>query len=350
MKKSIIFIFMLAISFGTMAQNNNLVLRKVYNFRNSKGFLELYEGAGQNGKQGLYNNTTDRWEIYPNYYFDNGFYVNANNFGYGVARGEGSNSYCVFDTYGNLVIPYSRYTWISSNVLPGFFLIASNNTGKWGVIDVKGRIYIPFKYDSIFLYDNMFKRGYSKVLVPAFRSGKWGFVDLAGREVTKFIYNSFAFGNNDWYYAKLDYNGCWFYVDDKFDVLKIEKKNDSYSSNSSYNNRNTARSNSDGSLIKAVAIGAFVGLAAVFVDAIFSGSSSSSSSSYSSSSSSSYSSSSSHSTSICSYCTGRGMMNCVWCEGSGIIKGGWFEEDQTCFSCKGRGQVWCWHCSGRGSR
>lgn len=103
------------------------------------------------------------------------------------------------------------------------------------------------------------------------------------------------------------------------------------------------------SVVGAVVAGAIVVGIGALIGKAFSSAASSSGSSYSSSSSSS-SYSSSGTVSLCPDCSGRGMMNCVWCHGTGIIKGGWFESDDVCFSCKGAGQVWCWHCNGKGSR
>lgn len=341
------------------SKSENLSLTGVYNFSTANGFMEL---MNSNGKRGLYNHTKDQWMIQPLYSFDGPFYVNSNNFGYIVAKNS-NERYGVFDTNGRLVIPFN-YSWISCKVVPGFLFLARDMNRKEGIIDVNGQTVCPFIYDEIStapIFNRPVKK-LSEALLTAKKNGKEGLIDLTGKPITDFIYdfiyieeeskykmnyvtNNYEKVKSD-YYAYFDYNKKRYYVDDKWDVIKIEEKE----SRSTYSQNKPSNSSGSNSGVKtAAAIGVFVGLAAVIIDAISSSSSSSSTSSYSSSSSSYSSSSSSSSSSVCTYCTGRGMENCVWCHGSGIISGGWFEEDQICFSCKGQGRVWCWHCSGRGT-
>jgi hypothetical protein len=54
-------------------------------------------------------------------------------------------------------------------------LATSYKCGKWGFIDKKGVVVIPYIYD----HTEDFHEGFARVL----RNGKWGFVDNTGREV-----------------------------------------------------------------------------------------------------------------------------------------------------------------------
>ena len=336
-----------------------------HDFKNANGdWLKILNGT--NGKQGLYNSTKKRWVIQPQYSFSiYGFYI-ADKYGLGVAK-DSYDRYGVFDTNGNIVISFNKYSWINPEILPGFLFMVDNMYGKCGIVDVDGQIICPFKFYDISTGYKI-KTNYSKLsdilLVAKYsENGKKGLINITGKPVTDFI---FDFINFDSAYLKngqrYDSFACFkrgrkeFHVNEKWDVIYIVDYDrlPTYNQNITRNNNK----NSDSSIKTAAAIGVFVGLAACIIDAISSSSSSSSSSSYSSSSSSSsrsYSSSSSSrssnsSPSICSYCTGRGMMNCVWCYGRGIISGGWFSSDETCHWCKGQGRIWCYHCNGRGSR
>ena len=339
-------------------KSSNVSLEQVFNFRNANGYMELKD---YNGKSGLYNHTKDQWVIQPQYSFEGAFYVNADKFGYIVAR-DSYDKYGVFDTYGKVVIPF-KYKYIYRLVMPGFLFEVENMNGKAGIIDANEKTVCPFIYDKIYTY-SLEKRPIKKLseaVLVAKKNGKEGLIDLAGKPITDFIFDNFYIENKytvafnsvkeNNIFARFDYKGKRFYVDEKFDVIRIEEIASRPTNNTQNKSSNYNSSASNSSIKKAVAFGIFIGVGAAIVDYFSSKSSSSSSSSSSSySRSSSYSSSSSSSsTSICTYCTGRGMQNCVWCEGSGIRSGGLFEEDSTCHSCKGQGRVWCWHCSGRGT-
>lgn len=308
----------------------------------------------------------------------------SNNYGYCVVADK-KWRYSIYDTNGKLMIPKNKYFKIEA--LPrGLFIVQREMRRgglEWGIIDANERIVLPFGKYFVYTGGDFKKRQDSNhLLIPAVKgtwgsaSSKYGLLDFTGRPVTDFVFDAIRFpSEDDSRYANnvlavLTYKNNDYYVDKNWDVINIINKNTGKSlasssqntartsSNGGYNysgtTSNTSRNTNNSSIKAATAIGVFIGLAACIIDAI-SSSSSSSSSSYSSSSSSSSrssysSSSSSRSKSVCSECTGRGMMNCPWCYGSGIRKGGWFEADETCISCKGKGQIWCYHCSGRGSR
>ena len=332
----------------------------------------------KDGLQGVWNYRTNSWMIEPKYELGT-FRVNKDYFGY--IRAVDLNKRCgVFDTNGKLVIPF-KYQSIS-DALPGFLFIASDWNDKYGVIDVNDRVICPFIYDHI-RADHIKNRKISRlsdvVLIakkygknrPAFGFGCEGLIRLDGTPLTDFIYDLIHIESDyittlkdGWkevlvkpdYFAYIDYKDKRYFVDKKWQVIRIKDKNPQHSKP-----QTTTRNTSNSSIKTAAAIGVFVGLAAVIIDAIssssssssssYSSSSSSSSSSYSSSSSSSSSSysSSKQSVSVCPECTGRGMRNCVWCHGKGM-ESHLFEEDTVCSWCDGRGQVWCWQCNGTGSK
>lgn len=346
-----------------------------YTFKNAKGEIIKKESF-----EGLYNSTTREYIIKDQV---KELVMIRNNYGYCVVTDKNHN-YSIYDTNGKKLIPKNKYRTIDA--LPrGLFVVSRFKSHgpsiEDAIIDANERFVLPFgKYIMTTGGDFITRQKANRLLIPAMEDkyasgGKWGLIDFTGSPVTDFIYDYIIFpSDGDSRYAnvlaEISYKDNKYYVDKNWDVINIVNKNTGKSlaasnqntartsSNRGYNSggaaSSTARNNNDSSIKAAAAIGVFIGLAAVFIDAISSYSSSkssSSSSSYSSSSSSSSSySSSSRSTSLCSYCSGRGMENCIWCYGSGIRKGGWFEEDETCWHCKGQGRVWCWHCNGKGSR
>lgn len=346
MKKFSFFILiLLAISIEADAQG-----WEKQKFRNTKGDLMVLKYSWSGG-WGLYNSTRNFWTIPAQYKYFTEFLI-SNNYGYADVR-DSNNAVGVYDSNGILVIPFNKYKGIT--VLPGNLFVVTTKDNKDGVIDVSGRVVCPFgKYDDVWTQGSQ-NKGLRNVLLVAKKSGKCGLINVNGNPVTDFIFDWVDFPSNPDLantLAIFTYKDNEYYVNYNWDVIKVVNK---YTGKSpvAYNQySNNSRNNSSNSSVKGAAVlGVFVGLAAIMVDYFSSHPSSSSSYSSSSSSRSSYSSSSSsRTTSLCSYCSGRGMENCVWCHGTGINKGGWFESDKVCFGCKGKGQYWCYHCGGRGSR
>lgn len=75
----------------------------------------------------------------------------------------------------------NNYNWHS--------IIFEGENGKKGMMDVKGNVLIPAKYDD---FQYTFVLGYHMYMVPAVLDGKIGFVltDGSGTEVTDFVYDS----------------------------------------------------------------------------------------------------------------------------------------------------------------
>ena len=377
MKKVTLFLLVLfSVCFNAMPQTVNkpkylTQISGYFNntFDNAQGDFIVFRDDSSLGKgQGLYNSTKEQWIILPKYEFSYGFFIDEKTkYGYGVARRD-DGKVGVYDTKGNLVISFGKYKHIS-NACPGFLFIVKNWEGKTGIVDVNDRIICPFnKYDDIFsqgfLSGDLGLSNYY-VVAKSKNTGKYGLIYLDGTPATYFTFDWIDSVHNPYDFpgicACFESNGRYYYVNNLWDVVKVEEKYSSSqqtSYSSSYSQNTNSRTNNS-SITTAAVIGVFIGLAAAAIDYYGSSSSRSSSSSSSSSSrSSSYSSSSSsynssysssRSVSICPDCSGRGMMNCVWCHGTGINKGGWFESDSVCSWCKGAGQVWCWHCNGKGS-
>lgn len=366
MKKILFVVLLLLFAFGgeTIAKRDPIPVTKDKRLLASNDNVLSIAQDNKTGLYGLRDLMAWKWVIQPLYSNLSMFTeLVDDNRAYIVAEYE-NNKYGVIDPEGKLVIPFNKYKRIYPHILPDFLFIAKDWNNKYGVIDTSGRTICPFIYDEIKIPGREHEITWPdfNYLLIAERSGKWGLINFNGNPITEFIYKNVFYASP--YIASppktsLIFEGkdYVFYVDSHFNVLEYNRINHSQSASNQHSNSyttNTPKKSTNSTIKTATAIGVFIGLAACIIDAI-SSSSSSSSSSYSSSSSSSSrssysSSSSSRSKSVCSECTGRGMMNCPWCYGSGIRKGGWFEADETCISCKGKGQIWCYHCSGRGSR
>ena len=55
--------------------------------------------------------------------------------------------------------------------------------GKWGIVNRKGEVILPVKYDNVPTLD------FSSGLVAVQLNGKWGFVNTEGKEVVPPMYN-----------------------------------------------------------------------------------------------------------------------------------------------------------------
>ena len=76
--------------------------------------------------------------------------------------------------------------------------------GKWGVVDNKGGIVVPFIYDDL----NLFSEGLARVKL----NGKYGFIDKAGNIVVPIIY---------------DYTGTWF----SYGKVEVRRNGETYNIN-----------------------------------------------------------------------------------------------------------------------
>ena len=75
--------------------------------------------------------------------------------------------------------------------------------GKWGFVDVKGKVVIPLEYDQV--------GNFSKGLAGVKLNDKWGFVDATGKEVVPPKYDSVGYFSEG--LAKVRLDDLWGFVD-----------------------------------------------------------------------------------------------------------------------------------------
>ena len=99
---------------------------------------------------------------------------------------------------------------ISSDLPTSNYLYAkpSEDTDKWGYVDVNGIVIIPYSYD----FADDFIDGYAAVC----QHNKWGFIDASGKEVIPFEYDfAWSFING---LAPVFKDGLWGFIDERNNV------------------------------------------------------------------------------------------------------------------------------------
>ncbi|MFJ1382346.1 WG repeat-containing protein [Capnocytophaga canimorsus] len=105
------------------------------------------------------------------YFFAYGFHD-------GLAYTSKGKKISYIDKEGKEAFPFEFKLDVSENYSEGLLRVMSND--KYGFIDTKGNVVIPFLYESA----GKFKEGLAAVKL----NGKWGFIDKTGKEVIPFIY------------------------------------------------------------------------------------------------------------------------------------------------------------------
>ena len=83
--------------------------------------------------------------------------------------------------------------------------------GKWGFINTKGEVVVPFIYDKFGL---LFSEGLARVK----QNGKWGFINTKGEMVTRCIYDDAAWEFTEGL-ARVKQNGKWGFINTKGEVI-----------------------------------------------------------------------------------------------------------------------------------
>lgn len=86
--------------------------------------------------------------------------------------------------------------------------------GKWGFIDSKDKVIIPFQYEKAHYLS--FVEGFAAVM----QNGKWGFIDKTGKTVVPFLYDDIELGHFVNGYAKVVKNGQTLFIDQKGKEIK----------------------------------------------------------------------------------------------------------------------------------
>jgi len=278
-------IAVISFSFAVAQTNGN----GCFVFYDSKGdCLEIRKGS--NGKQGIWNRRLGKFEVPCKYEF---FGFTASRRGYCVFEDD-KYKYGIIDADLNVLVPLGKYKMIYTREIPNNCWVARDYNDKYGIINERGNIIAPFVFQTMNTITT--KNG----LIVAKYNGKYGLIDRYGNTAYPFIYdnmevvdfesedliNKVLYGENRvtkrepaGCFARVEYNGYRYRVDDRMNVIGTRERiasANSYTKKSSY-----------GTLFVAGAV--IAGVAALIANSSKS-SSSSSSSSYSSSSSSSSSS------------------------------------------------------------
>ena len=118
----------------------------------------------------------------------------------------------VIDYNGNLIIPII-YRFIGSSILKDGSLLAQNNKGKYGFININGKISLPFEYDNI----KTTYSAYSTKVKTSIKNNKYGIIRINNGSpyiVAKNEYNSIV----------VESNYCIVEKDKKFGIMDFEGK------------------------------------------------------------------------------------------------------------------------------
>lgn len=153
--------------------------------------------VNKNGKYGFINSENGSL-IIPCIYDE------AYNFNEGVAKvcvkGKGS---ALISKRGETLTEYNVYPAFENFVEKGT-IRATNNEGKYGIIDAQGKTVIPFKYDFLFNFNN---NGYAKYK----EKEKWGILNKQNSAIIPPIYDDIVLGDDSELIA-VKQNGKWGYV------------------------------------------------------------------------------------------------------------------------------------------
>jgi len=89
------------------------------------------------------------------------------------------NSWGFIDNYGDTIIPLGKYKFLNPIDEEGMILAQLNE--KYGYIDIRQNILIPFDYDDISVF--------SEELAPAKKNGKYGYINRKGELIIPFQYD-----------------------------------------------------------------------------------------------------------------------------------------------------------------
>lgn len=180
---------------GFVDKKGHAITQFIYD--DSRDFQEERAAVYKNHKWGFIDGT-GRMVVAP-------LYDNVGDYFGGYARVNQGKKYGAIDKNGKIVIPikYESMDHSSNNTLyydtlevkaskfnEKCFSVESN--GKWGVVDIRGNIIVPFVYDSRVEFNN----GYAVVG----KNKKYGIIDSTGNLVVPCVHNSIATG---YYYQPL---------------------------------------------------------------------------------------------------------------------------------------------------
>ena len=82
-----------------------------------------------------------------------------------------SYGYAYVNRYNEVVVPFGKYSWCDSGFVCGYARVVKysiiDEKDKWGIIDTKGNVVVPFEYDKIWVL----KEGYLHC-IKAFKGNK----------------------------------------------------------------------------------------------------------------------------------------------------------------------------------
>lgn len=139
-----------------------------------------------------------------------------------------SNDWALSDITGKI---HARFTLPEGASLMkfenGIGILRNSNSGKWGLIDGKGKIVVNYKYNYI--------SSFSEGLAGFLKDGKHGFIDKNGNEVIKAQFDrvgDFRFGraaasiNKKW--GMIDLKGAWIFPP-QYDFISYSSRTQQYS-------------------------------------------------------------------------------------------------------------------------
>ena len=116
-------------------------------------------------------------------------------------RISNNNSWGFVDNHGDTIIPLGKYKFL--NPIDEEGMIIAQLDGKFGYIDIKQNILIPFNYDALSVF--------SEGLAPAKQNGKYGFINRKGE-----LKIPFQFDDKGYFYksglSEASKNGKWGFI------------------------------------------------------------------------------------------------------------------------------------------
>ncbi len=122
----------------------------------------------------------------------------------GVGKIQNKNDRTAYfvDKSGNRVTDVFR---MAMNFDKGMCVVQDNASGRFGVIDNKGKSVLPFEYDDV-------KANFSEDMLGVCKAGKWGIADRTGSIVIPLTYQNVSDFRHGWAAAQIE-NGRWGMID-----------------------------------------------------------------------------------------------------------------------------------------
>lgn len=181
---------------------------QLLDFEFQNGFVRVRRGKEENFLSRKGELLLDNWAIHTAPFEDDMALV--------AIEKEGKQTMGYISTKGNWIIePIYDFSPQGNNTQKTAHFIRLRLAGKAGVVNVKGRVFVPFEYDDValpfYIVENQLYGVYKRL--PALQNGKWGYLKRNNKWAISPQYEQARFFSEG--FAKVRFEGKWGYINPK---------------------------------------------------------------------------------------------------------------------------------------